>query len=91
MDFEMQEQEIKVNLCPDKCKCTHRCFKVKVDVSQDYTIMTEDIYLYKNNFCNEDTIEDALIHESIHTILYHFLDEEKFQNMLPKLINKNRP
>lgn len=77
----MEEQKIKVSLCPDKSNQSHRCFRVL----KNYT-MTEDIYLRKND-CNEDNAELVLLHESIHTILYHFLDEEKFQSLLPKLIN----
>jgi hypothetical protein len=80
----MQEQKIKVNrLCPDKSNHSHRCFLVL----NNYT-MTEDIYLHKND-CNEDNVERVLLHEFIHTILYHFLDEENFQSLLPKLINNN--
>ena len=77
----MQEQEIKVSLCPyHKSNKSHRCL-----VLENHT-MTEDIYLH-NNDCNENNAECVLLQEFIHTILYHFLDEEKFQSLLPKLIN----
>ena len=77
----MQEQKIRAILCPDKRNGSHRCFRVL-----ENHIMTEDIYLHKND-CNENNAELVLLHESIHTILYHFLDHEKFQRELPKLIN----
>lgn len=75
--------EIKVGPCPysnyHKSYKSHHCLAVL----ENHTIK-EDIYLY--NDCNEDTSELVLLHESIHAILYHFLDEEKFRSLLPKLI-----
>jgi hypothetical protein len=47
--------------------------------------INEDIYLC--NDCNENNAERVVLQESIHVILYHFLDEGKFQSLLPKLIN----
>ena len=65
--------EIKVGPCPNlnhKSNKTHHCL--------DFKNRTEDIYLY--NDCNEDSAERVLLHESIHVILYHFLDKEKLND-----------
>lgn len=58
---------------------SHRCF----GVLEDGTIQ-EDIYLYSD--CDENHAERVLLHESIHAILYHLLDEEQFT----KLMNKGK-
>ena len=50
----------------------------------DGTIL-EEIYL--NNDCNENTVEHVLLHEFIHVILFNFLDKERLDSLLPKLIN----
>lgn len=63
-----------------KSNKSHHCLAVL----ENRTIKA-DIYLY--NDCNEDKAESVLLQESIHAILYYFLDEEKFQSLLPKLIN----
>ncbi len=47
--------------------------------------ITEDIYL--NNSCNPDNAERVLLHEFIHVVLFHFLDEAKLQSLFLKMMN----
>jgi hypothetical protein len=79
--MKQDKEEIKVGPCPIPYhkSMSHHCLAV-----ENCTIK-EDIYLH--NDCNENTAEGVLLHESIHAILYHFSDEEKFRSLLPKLIN----
>jgi hypothetical protein len=61
--------EIKVGPCPNpnhKSNKSHHC------------LVNGNIYLH--NDCNENNAERVLLHESIHSILYHFLDEEKLND-----------
>jgi hypothetical protein len=73
--------EIKVVPCPSRChkRLSHHCLTI-----ENCTIK-EDIYLYED--CDENKAELVILHESIHAILYHLLDEEKLRNLLSKLIS----
>ena len=57
----------------------------KIEVFSDLHI-EESIYL--SNDCDENNVEDVLIHEFIHEILYHLLDGPDFLNLLPELVKK---
>jgi hypothetical protein len=80
LEMKQDKEEIKVGPCPyHKSNKSHHCLAVLENCS-----IKEDIYLH--NDCGENTAECVLLHESIHAILYHFLDEEKFRRLLPQLI-----
>lgn len=83
LETRQEKEEIRTGPCPyHKSSKSHHCLAVLSDGA-----IMEDIYLH--NDCNEYNAERVLLHESIHATLYHFLDEKKFRNSLPKLINDN--
>jgi hypothetical protein len=75
-------EEIKVVLNP---KCKNYTSHHHLAVLPDGAI---EEYICLHNDCNEDEAERVLLHESIHAILYHFLDEEEFKKLICKLINE---
>ena len=79
-----EHYDIKIGPCPypelHRSNKSHHCLVI------DKGVIKEAIYLYPND-CEEYTPERVILHESIHALLYHFFDEQKFRSLLPQLIN----